>query len=224
MNCLIVEDDDAIGSVVERALGGTGYFVEREGNGDVALDRLMRESFDVAVIDIMLPGRDGLSIVRTLRQSGNSIPILLLTARAAVTERVEGLDTGADDYLAKPFHVEELMARVKALTRRASPENLTVLSLGDLSLNLTTREVRRGNRILDLSNREFSLLEYFLRRKQRVLSRSQICEHVWGYYFEVNPNLVDVYVKRLRDKVEEHGPRLIQTVRGIGYVLREETE
>ncbi|MGC9451605.1 MAG: response regulator transcription factor [Oceanipulchritudo sp.] len=219
-----MEDDDSISSVVEKALRGAGYFIERESNGDDGLSRLMRESFDVAVIDIMLPGRDGLSMVRALRESGNSIPILLLTARSAVTERVEGLETGADDYLGKPFHVEELIARVKALTRRSTADGLTVLSLGDLSLNLSTRQVQRNGQVLDLSNREFSLLEYLLRRKNRVLSRAQICEHVWGYYFEVNPNLVDVYVKRLRDKVEANAPRIIHTVRGIGYVLRKESE
>ncbi len=222
MNCLIVEDDPAISDVVKTALSGAGFFVEVLTHGDDALRHLMRESCDVAVVDIMLPGRDGLSIVKELRRSGNTIPILLLTARSAVTERVEGLDCGADDYLGKPFHVEELVARVKALSRRALPDSLTVLSFSDLSLNLATREVYRGKHKLDLTNREFSLLEYFLRRKDRVLSRAQICEHVWGYYFEVNPNLVDVYVKRLREKVEGGGPRIIQTVRGIGYVLREE--
>lgn len=222
MNCLVVEDDPAISDVVKTALAGSGYFVEILAHGDDALRQLMRESYDVAVVDIMLPGRDGLSIVRELRQAGNPIPILLLTARSAVTERVEGLECGADDYLGKPFHVEELVARVKALSRRSIPESLTVLSFSDLSLNLATREVYRGKLKLDLSNREFSLLEYFLRRKQRVLSRTQICEHVWGYYFEVNPNLVEVYVKRLREKLEAGGARLIQTVRGIGYVLKEE--
>ncbi|MCC5839050.1 MAG: response regulator transcription factor [Opitutales bacterium] len=223
MNCLIVEDDPAISDLVRDALTGNGLSVETEANGDHALDRLLTEAYDVAVVDIMLPGRDGISLVRKLRTDGVTIPILMLTARRTVGERVEGLDAGADDYLGKPFHIDELVARVKALARRARPETLTVLAYAGLSLNLGTREVRREGRRIELSNREFSLLEYLLRRKERVLSRGQICQHVWGYYVEVNPNLVDVYVKRLREKIEDPAlPPLLQTIRGVGYCLRKE--
>lgn len=224
VKCLIVEDDARIAGVVEKALGTAGFLVHLEIHGDFALDRLRQEAFDVAVLDIMLPGRDGLSIVRGLREQGINTPVLLLTARSALTERVEGLESGADDYLSKPFHVEELVARVKALARRSATEGFTVLSLEDLTLNLATRAVSRGERAIALANREFALLEYLLRKKGRVLSRTQICEHVWGYYFDVNQNLVDVYIKRLREKLEAGGEaRLIQTVRGIGYCLRGES-
>lgn len=223
MNCLVVEDDPAIADIVRGALVENGLSVEIEPNGDDALSRLSTEAYDVAVVDIMLPGRDGISLVRKLRTDGVTLPILMLTARRTVGERVEGLDAGADDYLGKPFHVEELVARVKALARRAQPENLTVLAYGGLSVHLATREVRRDGDLIELSNREFTLLEYFLRRKERVLSRGQICQHVWGYYVEINPNLVDVYVKRLREKIEHPArPRLLQTVRGVGYCLRKD--
>ncbi len=222
VKCLIVEDDPQIAGVVEKALTTAGFLVHRETHGDAALERLRREAFDVTVLDIMLPGRDGLSIVRELREEGVNTPVLLLTARSAVTERVEGLEKGADDYLTKPFHVEELVARAKALARRSATEGFTVLSIDDLHLNLATRAVTRGERPVVLANREFALLEYLLRKKGRVLSRTQICEHVWGYYFDVNHNLVDVYIKRLREKLEAEGEnRLIHTVRGIGYSLRE---
>lgn len=223
MNCLVVEDDLAISNLVRDALVANGLSVETEANGDHALDRLSTEAFDVAVIDIMLAGRDGISLVRKLRTDGVNLPILMLTARRLVGERVEGLDAGADDYLGKPFHIEELVARVKALARRARPETLTLLAYGGLSLNLATREVLREGRLIELSNREFNLLEYFLRRKERVLSRGQICQHVWGYYVEVSPNLVDVYMKRLREKIEHPTlPPLLQTIRGVGYCLKKD--
>lgn len=225
MRVIVIEDDSRIAGVVTKSLGAAGFSVSAEAEGNAGLERIRRENFEVAVIDIMLPGRDGLSIVRLLREEGINLPVLLLTARSSLTERVEGLETGADDYLPKPFHVEELVARVRALSRRVATESFTVLAVGDLRMNLATREVRRGDRPIELANREFSLLEYLLRRRDRVLTRTQIAEQVWGYYFDVNHNLVDVYIKRLRDKLEANGePRLIQTVRGIGYSLREDRE
>lgn len=221
MKCLVVEDDQRIADLVSKRLRAEGFLVSCEREGELALDRLLREHFDVAILDIMLPGRDGLSVLRAIRTEGVHTPVLLLTARSSLVERVEGLEFGADDYLTKPFHIEELSARVRALARRSKSEILTVLSFGDLSLHLTTREVTRAGKAIELTNREFALLEYFLRNPQRVLSRTQICEHVWGYYFDVNDNLVDVYVKRLRKKIEGEGqPRLIQTIRGVGYSLR----
>jgi len=222
MKCIVVEDDPNICTLVCKSLQAEGFLVTKEHNGDLALDLLQRETFDVAVLDIMIPGRDGLSILRRIRNEGNHTPVLLLTARSSLVERVEGLEVGADDYLTKPFHIEELVARAKALARRAKAEIVTTLSFENLIMNLSNREVKRADRSIELSNREFSLLEYFLRNKGRVLSRAQICEHVWGYYFEVNDNLVDVYVKRLRKKLEEsESERIIQTVRGIGYSIKE---
>ncbi len=221
MKCLVVEDDQRIADLVSKRLSSDGFLVSTEREGTLALDRLLRECFDVAVLDIMIPGRDGLSVLRAIREQGVHTPVLLLTARSSLVERVEGLEFGADDYLTKPFHIEELSARVRALARRAKSEILTVLSFEDLSLHLSKREVLRAGELIELTNREFALLEYFLRNAERVLSRTQICEHVWGYYFDVNDNLVDVYVKRLRKKIERDGrPRLIQTIRGVGYSLR----
>jgi DNA-binding response OmpR family regulator len=223
MKCLVVEDDPRIRTLVSRALGEEGFLITEESDGSIALDRLLKESFEVAVLDIMLPGRDGLSALRLAREKGVQTPILLLTARSSLVERVEGLEYGADDYLSKPFHLAELIARVKALARRAHKEILTVLQSGDLSMNLSTREVQRAGNLIELSNREFTLLEYLLRNKGRVLSRTQICEHVWGYYFDVNDNLVDVYIKRIRKKIEwEPLPRLLHTIRGVGYRLSTE--
>lgn len=224
MKCLVVEDDQRIADLVSKRLRSEGFLVSCEREGELALDRLLREHFDVAILDIMIPGRDGLSVLRAIRTEGVHTPVLLLTARSSLVERVEGLEFGADDYLTKPFHIEELSARVRALARRSKSEILTVLSFEDLNLHLTTREVTRAGNAIELTNREFALLEYFLRNPQRVLSRTQICEHVWGYYFDVNDNLVDVYVKRLRKRIELEGlPRLIQTIRGVGYSLRQET-
>ena len=221
MKCLVVEDDQRIAELVSKRLSSDGFLVSTEHEGTLALDRLLRERFDVAILDIMIPGRDGLSVLRAIREQGVHTPVLLLTARSSLVERVEGLEYGADDYLTKPFHIEELSARVRALARRAKSEILTVLSFEDLSLHLSKREVLRAGESIELTNREFALLEYFLRNAERVLSRTQICEHVWGYYFDVNDNLVDVYVKRLRKKIERDGrPRLIQTIRGVGYSLR----
>lgn len=225
MKCLIVEDDARIAGVARNSLKAAGFLVHEERDGNAALERILGEPFDVVILDIMLPGRDGLSILREMRARGVTTPVLILTARSGLTERVEGLDMGADDYLSKPYHGEELVARARALARRNVSEGYTLLSVGDLSLNLVTREVKRGGLALEFTNREFALLEYLMRKPGRVFSRAQICEHVWGYFYNVNDNLVEVYVKRLREKMEEGGrSRMIHTVRGIGYCLKEGDE
>ncbi len=225
MKCLIVEDDARIAGVARNSLRAAGFLVHEERDGNAALERILGEPFDVVILDIMLPGRDGLSILREMRARGVTTPVLILTARSGLTERVEGLDMGADDYLSKPYHGEELVARARALARRNASEGYTLLSVGDLSLNLVTREVKRGGLALEFTNREFALLEYLMRKPGRVYSRAQICEHVWGYFYNVNDNLVEVYVKRLREKMEEGGrSRMIHTVRGIGYCLKEGDE
>jgi DNA-binding response OmpR family regulator len=173
------------------------------------------------VLDIMLPGRDGLSILRNLRERRMAVPVILLTARGELNERLEGLNLGADDYLTKPFFIEELIARLHVVTRRASGASQSILAVGDLTVNLLTREVTRGERKIELTAREFELLEHLARSPGRVLTRAQICERVWNYDFDPGTNLVEVYIQRLRKKVDGEGePRLIETIRGVGYRMK----
>ena len=221
MRVLIVEDEKKIASFIRKGLAEHGLYAELCYHGDDALTRIKRESYDAVVLDIMLPGRDGLSILRAVREAKNAIPVLLLTARGEVTERVEGLNLGADDYLAKPFAMDELIARLRALLRRAAGTNLTSYRLDDLTMSLTTREVTRGDRKIELTAREFALLEYLIRSPGHVFTRTQICERVWDYHFDPVTNLVDVYIQRLRKKIDDgETVRLIHTVRGIGYSAR----
>jgi len=224
MRVLVVEDEKSVASLISKSLVEQGFDVDVEENGDVACERALSEPFDAIVLDIMLPGRDGLSVLRVLRENRITTPVLLVTARSAISERVDGLTAGADDYLPKPFHIEELVARVKALVRRASGEGLSILAVGDLRLNLVTRETRRGDTLVELTNREYSLLEYLMRSPGRVLTRTQIREHVWGYHFDPGTNLVDVYIQRLRKKVDGGDrPKLIHTIKGVGYSIRGDT-
>jgi two-component system, OmpR family, response regulator len=226
MKVLIVEDDRKILSFIKKALKEQGFSVETCENGDEGYDKASQQAYDVLILDIMLPGRDGLSILRELRQKKITVPVIILTARSAIQERVEGLNLGADDYLNKPFYLEELLARIHAVTRRASGDQLSLLQTGPLMMNLITREVRVGKEMIDLTAREFSLLELLMRSPDRVFTRTQILEHVWGYDFDPQTNVVDVYVRRLRSKVD-HDPDipLIETVRGVGYrMIRKQKE
>ena len=192
--------------------------------GDEALEVILDNHFDAVVLDIMLPGRDGLSILRILRQRSNAVPVLILTARGAISEKVEGLDLGADDYLAKPFSIDELAARLRALIRRKSGENLVRYRVQDLSLDVATRVAQRGIRRIDLTTREFALLECLMRAPGRVFTRTQLCQQVWEYHFDPESNLVDVYIQRLRRKIDDGEPsKLIQTVRGAGYRIGDAT-
>ncbi len=226
---LVVDDDKAVRESLRRSLEFNGYDVSVASDGAEALAGLSAagptSAPDVVVMDVMMPRLDGIETTRALRAAGNDIPILVLTARDAVGDRVEGLDAGADDYLTKPFALQELLARLRALLRRAtSPagESDEVLSFADLSMDLATREVRRGDRLIELTRTEFTLLEMFLRRPRRVLERSFILEEVWGYDFPTTANSLEVYVGYLRRKTEaESEPRLLHTVRGVGYVLKE---
>lgn len=221
MRVLLAEDEKKVASHIRSAFRQHGYAMDVVHRGDDALALAETTPYDVVVLDIMLPGRDGLSVLRALRERRVTTPVMLLTARGEVSERVEGLRLGADDYVAKPFAIEELVARVEALARRASGQGLTLLQLGDLSLNLLTREVQRGGRRIELHPREFALLEYLLRSAGRVLTRAQIIERVWDYHFDTGTNVVDVYIQRLRRKLDDgFEPKLLQTVRGVGYVLR----
>lgn len=222
---LVVDDDRAVRESLRRSLAFNGYDVHLASDGAEALAGIGAIAPDVVVMDVMMPKLDGLEATRALRAAGNDVPVIVLTARDAVGDRVEGLDAGADDYLTKPFALEELLARLRALLRRVAPVaddgEEEVLSFADLTMNVTTREVVRGNRHIELTRTEFTLLEMFLRRPRRVLDRSFILEEVWGYDFPTTANSLEVYVGYLRRKTEaDDEPRLIHTVRGIGYVLR----
>ena len=223
MRILVVEDERKIALFIQRGLKECGFVVDTVGHGDEALEIILNNHFDAIVLDIMLPGRDGLSILRVLRERSNAVPVLILTARGEVSEKVEGLDLGADDYLAKPFSTDELAARLRALMRRRSGE-IVLYRAQDLSLDLATRVVRRGGRRIDLTTREFGLLECLMRALGRVFSRTQLCQHVWEYQFDPESNLVDVYIQRLRRKIDDGEPsKLIQTVRGSGYRIGDPT-
>jgi two-component system response regulator MprA len=224
---LVVDDDRAVRESLRRSLEFNGYAVALAADGAEALASISGSAPDVVVMDVMMPRLDGLEATRALRKAGNDVPILVLTARDAVGDRVEGLDAGADDYLTKPFALQELLARLRALLRRVVPHEDApdeVLTFADLSLDVATREVRRGDRLVELTRTEFTLLEMFLRRPRRVLERSFILEEVWGYDFPTTANSLEVYVGYVRRKTEADGePRLIHTVRGVGYVLKQET-
>jgi DNA-binding response OmpR family regulator len=225
MRILVVEDDRKVASFIRKGLEEEGHAVELAGDGAEAIERVADGSpWDLVVLDVMLPKRDGFSVLKTLREDGLTAPVLMLTARDAVGDRVTGLDLGADDYLTKPFAFEEFLARVRALLRRgATATPSPVLRLADLSLDPATRDVRRGSRRIELTAREYTLLEYFMRSPGRILSRPMLAQHVWGLDFDSESNVVDVYVGYLRRRIEASGEKkLLHTVRGVGYVLKDE--
>ena len=224
MRILVVDDERAVRESLRRALELEGYGVELAADGGEAFDRLESgaDDPDAVVLDVLMPEVDGLEVCRSLRRAGSRLPILMLTARAEVENRVEGLDAGADDYITKPFALEELLARLRALLRRTSDGSGEMLRFEDLELDPKTRDVRRGGEPIELTRTEFALLELFLLNPRQVLTRSLIFERVWGYDFGATSNSLDVYIGYLRRKTEAGGrPRLIQTVRGVGYALRE---
>ena len=225
MRILVVDDDRAVRESLRRSLSFNGYTVDLAEDGVEALEAITNERPDALVLDVMMPRLDGLEVCRQLRSTGDDLPILVLTARDSVSERVSGLDAGADDYLPKPFALEELLARLRALLRRTGPEEAgdgAVMTFADLTLDPSTREVHRGTRAISLTRTEFSLLEMLIANPRRVLTRSRILEEVWGFDFPTSGNALEVYVGYLRRKTEAEGEsRLIHTVRGVGYVLRE---
>jgi two-component system response regulator MprA len=224
---LVVDDDRAVRDSLRRSLEFNGYDVALAADGAEGLAAVGAQHPDVVVIDVMMPRLDGIETTRALRGAGNDVPILVLTARDAVGDRVEGLDAGADDYLTKPFALQELLARLRALLRRVVPADDAAeetLSFADLTMEVGSRDVRRGGRAIELTRTEFTLLEMFMRRPRRVLERSFILEEVWGYDFPTSANSLEVYVGYVRRKTEAEGePRLIHTVRGVGYVLKQES-
>ena len=222
MRVLLVEDDETIGAFVARGLREAGFAVDRAADGEAGLEAALHQPYDVAVLDVMLPKRDGLAVIDELRRRGIATPVLILSARRSVDDRVRGLQAGGDDYLTKPFAFAELLARVQALVRRATrtPEP-TTLTVADLTLDLLSRRVARGGTSIDLRPREFALLEYLMRNAGKVVSKTMILSHVWDYSFDPQTNVVDVLVSRLRERIDRPFERkLLHTVRGVGYVLR----
>lgn len=223
MRVLVVEDEKKTASFIRKALQSENFAVDVTHNGNDALAAASATPFDVILLDIMLPGRDGLSVLRQLRERKNTTPVLLLSARGEVNERVEGLNAGADDYLPKPFALAELVARVRALTRRSGESKAAVLRVADLTLDTVTHKAQRAGMAIELTAREYRLLEFLMRSAGRLCGRMMILEKVWDYDFDPGTNLVDVYIRRLREKVDaDFEPKLLHTVRGSGYVLREQ--
>jgi two-component system OmpR family response regulator len=222
MRILLVEDDIKIASFIVKGLKAAGYAIDHAADGEEGLNLALTEPYDTAIIDIMLPKRDGLSLIEEMRKSKVHTPVIILSAKGSVDDRVKGLQTGGDDYLTKPFAFSELLARVQALIRRASgATEPTTLSAGELSMNLLTREVKRKDQQIELQPMEFSLLEYLMRNIGRVVSKTMIMEHVWDYNFDPQTNVVEARICRLRDKVDrDFDKKLIHTIRGVGYVLK----
>jgi two-component system response regulator MprA len=221
MRILVVDDDPEIVSFVKRGLAYEGYKVDTAADGSEALAKARESEPDLVVLDVMMPEIDGIEVSKRLRE-GSDVPILMLTAKGTIADKVAGFESGADDYLVKPFAFDELLARVRALLRRRQPREGEILRFSDLSLNTATREVKRGNDAIELTAQEFDLLELFARHPRQVLKRDLIYDRVWGYNFEGESNVIEVYVRYLRSKLEASGKsRLIQTIRGVGYVLKE---
>ncbi|MBA4148911.1 MAG: response regulator transcription factor [Verrucomicrobia bacterium] len=222
MRVLVVEDDNKIASFVVKGLKQSGFAVDHCADGELGLTFAQSTPYDAAVVDVMLPKVDGLSLIRKLREKGVRIPVIILSAKASVDDRVRGLQAGGDDYLTKPFAFSELLARIQALIRRSTNAvEPTRLSVGDLTLDLLAREVQRGGQPIELQSREFSLLEYLMRNAGRVVTKTMILEHIWDYSFDPQTNVVDVLVHRLRSKVDkDFAKKMIQTIRGVGYVIK----
>jgi two-component system, OmpR family, copper resistance phosphate regulon response regulator CusR len=219
MRILIVEDSPRISAFLRKGLSEEGYSVEVAADGDDALKMLLEQEFDAAIVDVMLPGRSGVEVVREVREAGRAMPVLMLTARDRTEDKIQGLDSGADDYLTKPFDFTELTARLRALLRRSGGVAAPVLRAGDVELDPATREVRRQGELISLTPKEYALLEYLLRNVNRPLSRAMLMEHVWGIRFDPGTNVVDVFINSLRNKLDPER-ELIQTVRGVGYIVR----
>ncbi|MDD8018573.1 MAG: response regulator transcription factor [Bacteroidota bacterium] len=222
---LVVEDEKKISALIRKGLEEEKYSVVQAYDGEKAEVLLQENPFDLVILDIMLPKKDGLAVLHTLRKNASDLPVLILTAKGTIEDRVRGLDSGADDYLVKPFAITELLARIRSLLRRKKglEKSVTSLTIGDLTLDLVTHKAVRGGKNIELTSKEFSLLEYFIRNKNKTLSRSTITEHIWNYNFETGTNIIDVYINHLRTKIDGgFSKKLLHTVRGIGYVMKEQ--
>jgi heavy metal response regulator len=223
MRILVVEDEKKVARFIQQGLEEEHYSVDVANDGERGELMADAQDYDLLILDVMLPKKSGIELTRSIRTSKKTTPILMLTAKTTTEDKVAGLDSGADDYLTKPFAFAELLARVRSLLRRGASEKSTILRIADLELDTVTHKARRGSRNIDLTAKEYALLEYFLRNKDRVLSRTIISEHIWDYNFDTGTNLIDVYVNHLRNKIENgYEKKLIHTVRGVGYVLRED--
>ena len=222
---LIIEDEKKISALIRKGLEEDHYAVDEAFDGETGEQMLSRKMYHLVILDIMLPKKDGLEVLNAVRKSGNDLPVLMLTAKGTVEDRVKGLDTGADDYLVKPFAISELLARVRSLLRRKKDSGTpsTKLSIGDLTLDLVSHKATRNGTVIDLTSKEFALLEYFIRNKNKTLNRSAITEHIWNYNFDTGTNIIDVYINHLRAKIDGGFPKkMIHTVRGVGYVMKDQ--
>ncbi len=221
---LIVEDEKKISALIRKGLEEEKYTVEEAVDGEKGEQLIERNRYDLIILDIMMPKKDGLEVLNSIRAQGNETPVLMLTAKSTVDDRVKGLDFGADDYLVKPFAITELLARVRSLLRRkkGAEKSATMLTIGDLTLDLVSHKAVRGGKMIDLTSKEFALLEYFIRNRNKTLNRSTITEHIWNYNFDTGTNIIDVYINHLRTKIDGgFGKKLLHTVRGVGYVMKE---
>ena len=222
MKILVIEDEKKMAFFIKRGLEEERYIVETAFDGQTGLEIALHNQFDAIVLDVMLPKRDGFAVLSALRGAGNATPVLMLTARGNTDDRVSGLDLGADDYMAKPFHFEELAARLRSIMRRSSPEKSTKMQCMDLILDTVAHVANRWGKEIELTTKEYALLEYLMRNKNRIISRSMITQHVWKHNFDPESNIIDVYIKRVRSKIERPGsPRILQSIRGVGYRMKE---
>lgn len=225
MRILVVEDDPSLHKIITRRLNENGYAVDDCYDGEEALDYMLSEEYDCILLDWMIPKKDGVTVLKEYRNAGKNSPVLMLTAKDSISDRVDGLDAGADDYLTKPFAFDELMARIRAMVRRNSDEKTSDITLGDLTMHVASHTVTRAGREIELTSKEYALLEYMLRNAKIVLTRTQIADHVWNYDFDYDSNVVDVYIRYLRNKIDkDFDYPLIHTIRGCGYVMKDEHE
>ena len=221
MKILVVEDEKKVGAFIKKGLEEDRYSVEVAFDGDKGEELASQGSFDLIILDILMPKKDGLTMLKELRAKHIATPVLMITAKGSVDDKVKGLDTGADDYLVKPFAIAELLARVRSLLRRGGPEKSTALTVADLTLDLVSHKATRGENLIELTGKEYTLLEYFMRNTNKVLSRTIISEHIWNYNFDTGTNIIDVYINHLRNKIDgEFEKKLIHTVRGVGYMMK----
>lgn len=221
MRILVVEDEKKVGAFIKKGLEEDSYRVELAYDGDKGEELAVAQNFDLIILDILMPKKDGLTVLKDLRGKRISTPVLMITAKGSVDDKVRGLDSGADDYLVKPFAIAELLARVRSLLRRGPAEKSTSLIVGDLALDLVSHKARRGHKLIELTAKEYTLLEYFMRNANKVLSRTIISEHIWNYNFDTGTNIIDVYINHLRNKIDGgFDKKLIHTVRGVGYLMK----